>query len=1715
MSQTLVLNRIKLFLIILLIFISFSTLTHATAVNITGMSGILDDITLNNYDGGESGYNFGFLIKFNLTKIPVGTTILNSTFNGYISACDWTETCLEDNDVRISLTNQSWDENSSVATINALTYNNITLTSFSSNTIFTSTSINITNLIKDSIQKSFNNISIKFEDPDWLVDTVRLIYNNYSYLGIPIYVNTIGRNVGYSYIEDRENTNNTGNTPSLYVEYDSAYPQVYINTSLNLTFMNKINVNFNYTDDNSGANCYLYVDDILSNTTTNLANNTRLNISAYALEGNHTAYVNCTDRAGNINGSSHLLLQVDNTMPILNFHNASVNISNNQPSFAFNYSDTYSKNASCVLWINNKSVASVTALNWTETNVLFNANISYQRIPNATNTTISENFIDFTKMYDGNIGTFGYYDYAGGWGYAYINYTRPNNFTRPNWNVSYTKNTDDGIIYDSYVIPDACNNQILQIRMALYSPSSPAAPYNFSCYNGSNWINLYNDSTTYWTGGSIIISEISVNWRDLRDGLYSVNLSCNDLADNTAENYVTYQETANETYAPLALNFSDGDWDTFVSQSAFSTVGETFYKPANAIGARLFFKYSDGVDDHVYNGTFPDACWAWNDSKIEFMAYQIDNQLVCRSSPIANSEWEFLSITKVYEAAVNWTMADNMNLGIDTHSPIIAAEIPFTINPWMNNLTPLINITVSDETVFSTLNCSIDINGTSFGSNFSVVNGTTSRMSLNHSISEGLNYNLSVNCTDSVRNQGRIGRTVSFDVTSPIVNVHNVSFNSSNDVPRINFNISENFNDAITCNTYFDGVAYSANQQVTNWTETISNTTDALLDNRYNIIERCFDNALNIGSSTSIIGEIDTTPPQVNINSPSINNWTNDNTTDVKFTFIDSSSENASCLVDVDGNAYGRNQTVWNNTETTLTLNASLVSATNYHLAVNCTDNLGNNGSSIYTLQENYNATNCYGTINTTLDIGGSYDEYYFNYSWLVDANWSSKTIMYVESKDIWTGSCFENYTKPSDSYGALWKVRDDGTNVGGGYGHINYLDITQSCWDYNPVKLLLNPDEPGGVLYWKCYANNNSWSQLRPSDGQYMFEDAILWKSRYNITIDSQVPIATKGATLSTATAYYNTSLSCNFSFADTLSPYFNKINYSWFVDGVQIYNNNSFSALPLPSGIVFNVISNTDTVSGDTFQAMSEATPTTGLFGGAYNFDGQGDMLNISSNHSLIYNSSFAIELWFNARQLNHTGYLVSKVGQFLIDDYYNPFYYQNALRVAIYSPSPNHVTLMNLTILPEVWYHVVFTYDNIQGSVLYINGSFNQSDSNIYDINESTNPLTIGNRFDSATFGNRAFDGIIEGVKVFNRSLTASEVYAEYNNKYHNNTEFRSINFSGNFTRNKNVTCNISGYDKANNLVKTGTGITVSNTPPIISQVNISPSPASRLNNLNCIYTYTDYDGDAAVSSYYNWTIDGVETNVHAITLASGNLTSASTVSCSALASDGYDNSTEWGNSALVNLTDYFAPSVVELGLDKTNGLTNEIHYLYLNCSDADTGGSGLANSYPKVSFTDPDGIIQGNFSMSLYEGSTKYRYVYTFGNDGLYSNFIFYCRDAQANQVVNITSLSFLSTNSTSGAGNPGGGGGGGNGRETTVVIQNITLASFCGDKVCDADENPLRCNQDCQVNIETAVTCIWEDPKSCLYNGKWFVTFLIIVLSLSGVYILYKREKNKA
>jgi hypothetical protein len=113
---------------------------------------------------------------------------------------------------------------------------------------------------------------------------------------------------------------------------------------------------------------------------------------------------------------------------------------------------------------------------------------------------------------------------------------------------------------------------------------------------------------------------------------------------------------------------------------------------------------------------------------------------------------------------------------------------------------------------------------------------------------------------------------------------------------------------------------------------------------------------------------------------------------------------------------------------------------------------------------------------------------------------------------------------------------------------------------------------------------------------------------------------------------------------------------------------------------------------------------------------------------------------------------------------------------------------------------------------------------------------------------------------------------------------------------------VSCTVTPKDGMGGVGTPETGsLTISNTPPVVSGVDVTPNAPKTDQALSCAYTYSDMDGNSNNSSYA-WTVSSTQGGAgsavggNSSTLASANFSRDEWVTCTVTANDGITN----GNS-----------------------------------------------------------------------------------------------------------------------------------------------------------------------------------------------------------------------
>jgi len=167
----------------------------------------------------------------------------------------------------------------------------------------------------------------------------------------------------------------------------------------------------------------------------------------------------------------------------------------------------------------------------------------------------------------------------------------------------------------------------------------------------------------------------------------------------------------------------------------------------------------------------------------------------------------------------------------------------------------------------------------------------------------------------------------------------------------------------------------------------------------------------------------------------------------------------------------------------------------------------------------------------------------------------------------------------------------------------------------------------------------------------------------------------------------------------------------------------------------------------------------------GGAYDISGT-QYLSISDSPSLDINGTgLTLEAWVYPRTLTNYMAIVGKEASSNAEPYWVYQLEGGSSGITFrLSTNGNSRTWTDVSPLStNRWYHVVGTYDGT-AMRMYINGELNKSVAKSGNVTTSTGKFSIG-RFQNANTDN--FNGIVDGVRVYNRALSAEQIQALYLN------------------------------------------------------------------------------------------------------------------------------------------------------------------------------------------------------------------------------------------------------------------------------------------------------------------------------------------------------------
>ncbi|MEK6979252.1 MAG: LamG-like jellyroll fold domain-containing protein [Candidatus Micrarchaeota archaeon] len=263
----------------------------------------------------------------------------------------------------------------------------------------------------------------------------------------------------------------------------------------------------------------------------------------------------------------------------------------------------------------------------------------------------------------------------------------------------------------------------------------------------------------------------------------------------------------------------------------------------------------------------------------------------------------------------------------------------------------------------------------------------------------------------------------------------------------------------------------------------------------------------------------------------------------------------------------------------------------------------------------------------------------------------------------------------------------------------------------------------------------------------------------------------------------------------------------------------------------------------------------------GSCYSFDGSDDFITVTDHATLNFSAtqSFSLSAWFKAGEGGN--YILSKGSVGSSDTGYRIFFSSNTFSfgtdgIGGVGPSATVANSSSVPMLDNNWHQVIGVRDATSSMMfLYVDGVFRDSvaDTATGVIGDNI-PLYIGSDLDKASNWN----GSLDDIKVYNRSLSAEEVailYTSENAAMGNNATAQMETLVGENWNSTAVAIDAGGSNSSvfwsNNTVT----ILANGSAPSLNSVNITRYAINTTNLTLTFNASTDADGDMVVA-IYSW-------------------------------------------------------------------------------------------------------------------------------------------------------------------------------------------------------------------------------------------------------------------
>jgi hypothetical protein len=199
-------------------------------------------------------------------------------------------------------------------------------------------------------------------------------------------------------------------------------------------------------------------------------------------------------------------------------------------------------------------------------------------------------------------------------------------------------------------------------------------------------------------------------------------------------------------------------------------------------------------------------------------------------------------------------------------------------------------------------------------------------------------------------------------------------------------------------------------------------------------------------------------------------------------------------------------------------------------------------------------------------------------------------------------------------------------------------------------------------------------------------------------------------------------------------------------------------------------------------------------GQMGGAYEFDGINDEIQLGSTNPLGFNISknYTFSFWFklNGHNPEAATYVSDPILEISDTTKSIVIGVQTNLSVFSYSAGTKRIG-SNVSLLNNTWYQGIITFESNASIKIYLNGSLRGSGSLIVANCDNHNMIGEENCID-ADF----FNGTIDEVRIYNKSLNQAEItelYTREKNKYYDNkllNEWTAVKWNLNYLNNSGI-------------------------------------------------------------------------------------------------------------------------------------------------------------------------------------------------------------------------------------------------------------------------------------------------------------------------------------